>query len=78
VRRADSSTQLSSGVDTLSPELPTGTAHRDQALKRRCGKYASSLTAHKNFRVRGREMQGAWRVVVRQFPICIVNQELNG
>jgi hypothetical protein len=32
VRRADSSTQLSSGVDTLSPELPYGDAdYRDEA-----------------------------------------------
>src|SRR5579862_2053437 len=68
VRRADSSTQLSSGVDTLSPGTAYGDAERrDKGSKRHRGKCALSLIAIKNFRVGGKEMQGAWRLVVLQF-----------
>src|SRR6185437_6652794 len=59
VRRADSSTQLSSGVDTLSPELPTGPPIiAMEASSAGCAEIRSSLIAIKNFRVGRWEMQG--------------------
>src|SRR5580658_9967974 len=56
VRRADSSTQFSSGVDTQPPKVDAGTARGEAARARRTG--GAEVPLRKKCRAGGRELQG--------------------